>query len=756
VTCTLCPLHKEALTICVPGRGASPARVMLVGQAPGVKEDCAGEAFVGKAGHLLDEMLRDAGYDERDVFLTNAVRCKPPVEKGTFSERAPNTDEIDACRVHLTNEIHRVRPDVIVALGDVALRSLTRLAGISGKRGRSFSLHKMFAYDCEVWPTFHPAYVLRVPASRPTVTVDLRRIRDRSLEHEQLQYGRFYPPDQGGETVGFRTNTFALDIETIDRDGKVVDAPTQIAFAADDGVWVGEWPINFSWEGALVTHNGLEFDLPKLGIAPEGYDTMYLAHLCDENQPLNLEALCVKYLGVRGWKEDRDAPLGSEALALYNARDAVYTLRLFHRLRDELGPRIRLYEQILLPARLALNACSARGLWIDDAAVERTSERVDAQIDSARHRVTALASEWVDVTKFNPNSSRDVAVVLTEMGYELPRTRKTGALRVDKSVLQAIPEPLAGALLDYRAATKQKSTYVTPYRKAARSGTHRMHNEYTVIRTVVGRTSARRSNVQNLDRELEFFGAPPRAFFARADYSALHFRLAAWCAGAHSILDRYAADPRWDPHLFFASSFYNKPEAAITRTGPHSERQIAKSANFSQLYLGDEHTLQNYAAGRGGGIALELPFCRALHVTWHRTFPEFIPWYARVWDELLEHGFVETATGRRRHFGDVRLLNKLGRAAAHREAVNFKVLGLEPDIALLGLSACHRAGLPVNGFFHDAVSFEFDNLSALRDNEQEIRRCMIETPLAILRDEFGADITVPLDTDLTVYDKETT
>ena len=169
--------------------------------------------------------------------------------------------------------------------------------------------------------------------------------------------------------------------------------------------------------------------------------------------------------------------------------------------------------------------------------------------------------------------------------------------------------------------------------------------------------------------------------------------------------------------------------------------------------MGDEHTLQNYAAKMG--IILDLPVCSALHRGWHATFPEFRPWYEAVWEEIIELGYVETATGRRRNFGDVRLLNRSGRAAVLREGVNMKVLGLEPDLALLALSACHDAGLPINGFFHDAISFEFDNRASFEDNKQKIRACMVERPLAILRDEFGVDITVPIDVEFTVYDKET-
>lgn len=746
--CTLCGLCKEALTICVPGKGATPAKIMLVGQNPGVKEDCAGEAFIGPSGRLLDEMLADAGFDRDECFITNAVKCRTPQEPGTYRDRPPNTEEIDACRTHLTQEIHRVKPDVIIAMGDVALRALTRLSGIGNKRGKSFPLHKSFAYDCEVWPTYHPAYILHSKSPGPvknSVTVDLRRVRDRGMIQPPVRW------EHGDSSLYYFNDRWcALDIEKIDANGKIVPEVTQIAFTSTgENALVCAWPVQFLFEGQLVHHNGLEFDLPQIGLPPGGYDTMYLGHLLDENQPLGLEPLCVKYLGVRGWKEDEFAPLGSDELAAYNARDAVYTLRLFHKERELLGDRIKIYERIMLPARIALNECSRRGLWIDGEQVERTRVRVDAEIARERSRVITLASEWVQVEKFNPNSVAHVAVVLDKMGVELPKTRKTGRPQVDKGVLQSLDSPFAHALLEYRGATKIKSTYVTPYAKAAATANHRMHPEYTVIRTVVGRTSARNSNVQNLDRELEFFGAPPGAVFVKADYSALHFRLAAFCARAESIIGRYAKNPAWDPHRFFASRLYRKAEELIDKL----ERQIAKSGNFALLYLGDAHTLQNYAYKMG--IELPLGLCEDIVRAWHATFPEFRPWYERVWDEVKSQGYVETATGRRRNFGDVRLLNRSGRAAVLREAVNMKVLGLEPDIALLGLAECHRQALPINGFFHDAISFEFDNLQAFCDNKEQITRAMIAYPMLVLEAEFGVRIDVPLEVEFTVYDKET-
>jgi DNA polymerase-1 len=312
-------------------------------------------------------------------------------------------------------------------------------------------------------------------------------------------------------------------------------------------------------------------------------------------------------------------------------------------------------------------------------------------------------------------------------------------------MIEATPGPFLDTLKRYKEATKTLSTYINPYAAAAASDDHRMHNEYTAWNTVVGRTSARGANVQNLDRDYKsFFSAPPRALAVEADYSALHFRLAAFNASEATIIERYREDPNWDPHLFFGRLFYGREN--ITPL----ERQIAKSGNFSQLYMGEAHTLQTYA--KGLGISLSMRTCRELHETWHIAFPGFRPWYVSVMDELLANGYVETVTGRRRHFGDVRKMSRIGRQGALREAVNFKVLGLEPDIALLALAECHTGGLPINYFGHDAIRFEFPSRVDYDNHKHLIRPCMIDRPLAILRDEFGVNLTVPLEIEIKLYD----
>jgi uracil-DNA glycosylase len=147
--CVRCPLHltrKHA----VPGEGPAGARVMIIGEGPGATEDEMGRPFVGSAGRNLDVMLGEAGLSrEKDVFITNTVKCRPP------SNRKPRTGEIDACHPYLRRQIDAIAPEVILLLGDTALKDFfpdSTLRDMHGKvirRGQQ----RFFA-------TYHPAAVI--------------------------------------------------------------------------------------------------------------------------------------------------------------------------------------------------------------------------------------------------------------------------------------------------------------------------------------------------------------------------------------------------------------------------------------------------------------------------------------------------------------------------------------------------------------------------------------------------------------------
>ena len=166
--CTRCRLH-EGRTQTVFGVGAERARIMVVGEAPGMEEDRRGEPFVGRAGKLLDAMLLAIGLDREDVFICNILKCRPP------QNRDPREDEIDSCRPYLEAQIRFVRPRVILAVGRIAARHLLGLDETLGAMRRRE--HRLADLDIPVVVTYHPAYLLRTPAQKAKAWEDLCRLR---------------------------------------------------------------------------------------------------------------------------------------------------------------------------------------------------------------------------------------------------------------------------------------------------------------------------------------------------------------------------------------------------------------------------------------------------------------------------------------------------------------------------------------------------------------------------------------------------
>jgi uracil-DNA glycosylase len=157
--CTRCPLYKDA-TQAVPGEGPSRAAFMLVGEQPGDKEDLAGKPFVGPAGRVLDEALRDAEIARDETFVTNAVKhFKHEMRGKRRLHKRPNNYEVERCKIWLDWERRLVKPSTIVALGVTAARSLTgRTLTIAKVRGKTLAT----ADGTLLIVTIHPSALLRI------------------------------------------------------------------------------------------------------------------------------------------------------------------------------------------------------------------------------------------------------------------------------------------------------------------------------------------------------------------------------------------------------------------------------------------------------------------------------------------------------------------------------------------------------------------------------------------------------------------
>jgi DNA polymerase len=163
--CTRCKLSGGRRNI-VFGVGNPQADLVFVGEAPGADEDMRGEPFVGVAGQLLDRMIGAMGFDRKDVYICNVIKCRPPYN------RNPEPDEVAACEPFLKQQLAALKPRMIVALGKFAAQSLCRSqTPISRLRGNFHSYEGI-----QVMPTFHPAFLLRTPEAKRHAWADLQAV----------------------------------------------------------------------------------------------------------------------------------------------------------------------------------------------------------------------------------------------------------------------------------------------------------------------------------------------------------------------------------------------------------------------------------------------------------------------------------------------------------------------------------------------------------------------------------------------------
>ena len=173
---TGCALRDTATQL-VFADGAADARLMVIGEAPGAEEDRAGRPFVGAAGQLLDRMLGSIGLDRSQARITNVVPWRPP------GNRAPNEAEVALCLPFLHRQIALIRPRGLLLLGAVAAKALLaspeRDLGISRLRGtwRQVTIDSLDS-PLPALPTFHPAYLLRLPAAKAQAWRDLLALRE--------------------------------------------------------------------------------------------------------------------------------------------------------------------------------------------------------------------------------------------------------------------------------------------------------------------------------------------------------------------------------------------------------------------------------------------------------------------------------------------------------------------------------------------------------------------------------------------------
>ena len=773
-SCTSCPLHKNAQHVCLMGSGPKKAKLMIVGEAPGAREDDENRAFVGPAGQLLDELLEEVGLHREDVYITNAVKCRPP------NNETPTRVHIKACSQYLVQELEEVEPEYVLALGNSALQALTGRSGITKYRGR---LHNLGG--AQVLPTFHPAAALRSPKYLPAIKADFRALA-RYLGNSHLgdngvptrvriirnagQFRWLLNRLATAEVIAFDLETTGLNefaegaqIVTFGvawEPGLAAVVPLHHdagTFAETASILSRLKPVMERTDCRYVGHNA-KFDTRWLGhfgiYPPVSFDTMLASHLLDENGQHGLKPLSQLHLGALDYdigddvKSAYDVPL--RRLAIYNGKDCDYTLRLYLHLREELKrePRVaRLFTKLTMPASRALLRVEAAGMYVDrDRLVDRAHE-TEYKITKCINYMDQYVPD--DMKPINYNSPAQVGLWLFgSMGLPILERTKGGAPSTREAVLFQLAKQhkAVEVLLRYRKWSKYYSTYITAWAEAI-DPRGRLHTSYLLHGTVTGRLSSRGPNLQQVPRDTfirSIIGAPPGWKFIEADYSQIELRIAAMVAQEKSMLRLFAMGE--DIHMSTACFMTGKIPEQVTS----EERKKAKAVNFGFLYGMGAQKFVIYARD-SYDVEVTLAEAEKVRDRFFERYPRLRSWHDRQRRLATRYSRVQSPIGRIRHLPDVRSTDSDVRAESERQAINSPVQSFASDLMLVSLTRLDRS-FPNNvarvvGSVHDALLFEVreqhvDEVCA------KIKEVMEDTEY--VRQVFGTEVTVPIEVEIKV------
>ena len=717
------------LTVC---RDEVASRIVLVGHH-------LKDPFAGPPGTLLRECLREAGLDA-DVL-----------------PRVTITDD-SALPMLPTGSI-------AVALGNEAMRALTKRSGITEKRGEevvSDTLH------LTVLPTFHPGYVLRRASARSTLVKDLvraRRIAAGEPLEDPAEGVRFIdgppllsPADEG--------RTWAVDVETDENDeprlfalGSGVDNITvhpattrQLQdWSRPDVTWLGH---NLRADQLWLRRIGVE-------LGPKREDTMLMAHLLNENRRVGLKKLALELLDPKlYWKyvepnlkhPTKRGAIDYEELGRYCANDVAATLLIHGVLSKQLArePRLEtLYRKMSLPLSDVLLEAESRGVLFDRAAAEemvgeyrQELTRVGQQLDSL---VGAAGTNWGSHPQVR-------ACLYDRLGLPVPHMTKGDKPlpSTDEKALMHLrtKHPLVPVLLRWRELDKQRQMIEAWLRRQKPSG--RVYPTYNQTGTVTGRLSGRDPNPQNIPLEKfevngrwrsirELIIAPDDYLLLSADYKTLEIGVAAWQYDDKALRAAYLTG---DPHTVTATRLLGRaPADKVER------KKFGKTPNFGLLYQQGDIGFMEYAAKSGLEMTLdEASYVRAM---WHQLYPGVRAGWKRIGHLMQANGGVlETASGRKRRLpeflsGSRALVNEAWRQGCNTmvQTPAAEFTHIAAIIAAPALAELYGAYLILH--VHDSLTFEVPK-AHIALAAGFLKRVMEEEVPKYFEQHFGTPVGIPL------------
>ena len=785
--------------------GPPDAKIMLIGEAPGVDEDRSGKPFVGYAGRTLDKLLYQAGINRRECLVTNIAREKPPGNKMDFfyedSKKTRPKPILQEWLRTLKNEIEMYKPNLIVTLGATPLWEVCKLKGIRNYRG--YITASTLAPGFKVLPTWHPQKInyewklhfdiimdLRKAAQNcdtPGLLVDNRRLQSSPSHYEFIQYLEYLDKDHEGY--------IAVDIEStpgahIDIMG-IADSPEH---AMSIRILSGNKPI-FSeekefqlWQGIskvfshkpIIMHNG-SYDAAVLwyhnGILCPNFDadTMIATHICWPETQRSLGYLTSICLNVSAWKH-----LSSEMPTYYNCLDAANTYGCWEVMVKELTKLdawdVYKFEMSQVEPATFLQL---QGIYVNPEKrqamlkdLTKKEEELDKYLEQEIGKKINFNSHqqvkdllYIDLglpTQYKRRKSVTETRKITSDAEALTKLART----TNNSVLLKIIEKkkvakLRGTFIDITVSPDSKvhTSYNVTGATMARQKKNTVVDDEDTYKSF-GRWSSSKSiilpygsgNLQNIPKAARKMYTVPKGYLLlQADYIQAEAVVVAYIINDQKLIALFEASfgqPRefrnknnLDVHKLTAAQMFGVQAGDITS----EQRDVGKVLRHAK----------NYIAGPGV-IAYKLNCTMAeakkLSTVYDSLNPQLLLWHVRIHDELRRTRYLINLLGRKHKFLDAWPKdNKSG--SLFRSAAAYIPQSTVGDLLNRSLIRVYKEqghyGLHLNLYLqlHDAIYVLVEDNSQKVDEAREIlRECMLY-PLTANNREFTIDVDFSIGSD---------
>jgi len=729
------------------------SRLAIVGMNPGTNEIAFNKPFVGPSGEFLNDMLAKHDLPDRsETFVTNAILCKPPDDEQIKKQAILN------CQERLISELKQVQPEVILALGNVAMHALSgkfkaKITNVNGIVGSSELLKGI-----KIVPAFHPAAISRNPGFQQPFEEALTKVK-------RLLVGDYLEKPQGinhiftplkdeleeklnwiiknckGEILGCDIETTGLKPYSRDilyvgvayKDNEVLIFYRDLLGLQAVKDFFSNSNLKFSWQ------NG-QFDTiflnNKMGIpARIDQDTMILHYCLNSYEGYHdLDTLSMRYLGVEPYSYKTKKYMTNdtgmknvprEILLPYLAKDCAYTKQLIPKFLPKVEKDKdlkKLYYRILIPGTNFLRDVQWNGFYAHKDYCLNLKDKFETKLSNLNdnlikqfqplwepnaYQLETRAMSAPEV--FNPGSIKQLGWMIYDRLKLKPRiTKSTNKGKcVDKDILNSLKgqHEAIDTLLEYRSVQKTLSTYISGVLDNLDDDS-RIRSQFWLTRTSSGRLASRNPNLQNIDRRPEIkniFGAPEGKILIEADYKAIELRMLAYLSKDKFFTEAFKSGK--DPHDEMAKSIYGD---SFTK----EQRVKIKGLNFGIAYgRGPESIAEEFGMSIGEAKYLIRQWFERAYGAKH---------FLNKCEEYCRKGatFV-TIFGRKLRFGSAIRYTKDKAKLNHllRIARNFPIQSPSSDLTFLSAMEIHRT---INNYQSMIVNLVHDSVITEAPNNKKI------------------------------------